>query len=88
MEREEESVIDLVRLEFDKLNRRFDAIENKVSDIHATHERIKKEAAFKRQYTETPLYGAKHLSLVDYDQIEEDSDRLDDKKMIICCTIQ
>ena len=97
-----DSLSNVVRDEFDKLNRRFDSIENKVSDIHATHERIKKEAAFKRQYSEIPpLYGAKHLSLTDYDKIEvEDDDSGDDdgltpmnkttcrRRCCCCCTIQ
>lgn len=74
-DKESSSLFPLLITELDKLNRRLDTIENKVNDIHATHERIKKEASFKRSYRETPLYGASHYSLSDFHPIaSEDSD--------------
>lgn len=82
---QDESVSNVVRDAFDKLNRRFDSIENKVSDIHATHERIKKEASFKRQYSEIP-------PLTNYDEIDDDADYeltpMNKKTTCGCCTIQ
>lgn len=39
-----------------------DEIDNKVTEIHTVHERIKKESTFKRTYTSVPLYGAKYYS--------------------------
>lgn len=43
--------------ELDKIVRRLDTIDDKVTAIHAVNERIKKEASFRRTYRDVPLYG-------------------------------
>lgn len=76
---EEEEPFTLLLREIEKLNRRLDTMDDKLSGICVVNERIKSEATFKRTYTQTPLYGAKHLSPTDYggDSTEEDDDESD-----------
>ena len=98
MEEVDESYInDLYLREFDKLHRRLDAIENKLTDICVVNDRIKKEAAFKRTYSQTHLYGAKHFAMSDYNSGDSDNDSneiIEDEEMepvikrrCVCCII-
>lgn len=73
----------VVLVELDKIVRRLDSIDDKVSAIHAVNERIKKEASFRRKYRDVPLYNnttTDGLSSHETNLIVDDDDEEDDEE--------
>ncbi len=99
VELQKETKEDLILRELDKINRRFDGFDNKLTEMYIVNERIKKEASFKRTYTPVPIYGAKHISHSSYydNKVEFDDDNSASESMLSnepvkqksysCCTI-